>query len=142
MSCDGIGLADAVLLWHTANPSCLATDLGSGLERLRWLLSPQSWAETVFEADAERFDVDMLDAVRTATLLIMSGVRPGAHGAGGAVRRVARRIPVTVAASGLGRLVRAQRTYWNEIGMVGPPWPQVAEILEVEVLTREAAHRR
>ncbi len=141
MSCDGIGFADAVLLWHTADPRRLATDLGSGLERLRWLLSPLSWAETVFGADAERFDVDVLDAVRTATLLIMAGTRKNGSGAG-SVRRVARRIPVTLAASGLGRLVRAQRTYWTEIGMAGTPWPQVAEILEAEVLTRRAARPR
>lgn len=142
MSCDGIGFADAVLLWHTADPRRLATDLGSGLERLRWLMSPRSWAETVFGTDAKHFDVDLLDAVRTGALLLLAGIRPGGHGAGAAVHRVARRIPVTLAASGLGRLVRTQRAYWAAIGVVGPPWPQVAEILEAEVLTRAAVHRR
>jgi hypothetical protein len=87
MSCDGISFADAVMLWHTSNPRRLATDLGSGLERLRWLLSSATWAETTFGTHAERFDVDVLDAVRTATLLIMAGIRPGGHGAGSALRR-------------------------------------------------------
>ncbi|MGH3757721.1 hypothetical protein [Actinophytocola sp.] len=80
MSCNGVGFADAVLLWHTTDPRYMATDLGSGLERLRWLLSPVSWAETTFGIDAEHVDVDVLDAVRTATLLIMAGVRPSGHG--------------------------------------------------------------
>lgn len=142
MSCDGLGFADAVLLWHTANRRYLATDLGSGLERLRWLLSPLPWAETVFGADAEHFDTELLDAIRTATLLTMAGIRPSGRGVGGTVRRVARRIPITLAAGGLGRLVRSQRAYWTTFGVAGPPWPQLTEILEAEVLTRAAAGPR
>jgi hypothetical protein len=135
IECDGTGFADAVLLRNASEPSRMATDLGSGLERLRWLLSPTTWAETVFGGEAQRFDVDMLDAVRTATLLVMAGIRPSARGAGGALRRVALRIPEEMAASGLGRLVRVQRRYWTEVGMAGGPWPQVSEVIEATALT-------
>lgn len=141
LSCDGIGFADAVLLWHSGHPNRLATDLGSGLERLRWLLSPRSWAETTFGADAKQVDIDVLDAVRTATLLTMAGLRPGDHGADGAVRRVTRRIPAALATTGLGRLIRTQRLYWCEVGMTGPPWPQIAQIIEADVLRQAAGHR-
>lgn len=134
MNCDGRDCADAVLLWHTADPSHMATDLGSGLERLLWLLSPVSWAGTVFGADAERVDIDVLDAIRTAVLLVMAGIRSSGDGAGGALRRVAHRIPVKMAVSGLGRLVRAQRMYWTDVGMSGPVWPQVTEVVEGTVL--------
>lgn len=139
MSCNGLGFADAVLLWHTADPSHMATDLGSGLERLRWLQSARPWAQTVFGPEAARFDVDVLDAIRTGTLLVMAGVQPGGHG--GALRRVVRQIPAKMAASGLGRLVRAQRAHWTEVGMAGPPWPQAAEALEAEVLTSGTGRR-
>ncbi|KAA2253332.1 hypothetical protein F0L68_33530 [Solihabitans fulvus] len=140
LSCDGVGFADAVLLWNTADPSHMATDLGSGLERLCWLLSPQPWAHTVFGLAATWWDTDLLDAVRTATLLVMAGIRPGAHASGSALRRVLRRVPVPMAAAGLGRIIRAQRAYWVDTGMSGPGWPHLADVIENEILT--AAARR
>lgn len=136
----GLGFADSVLLWHAADPTHMATDLGSGLERLRWRLSGRSWAETVFGDQAGQFSVDLLDAVRAGTLLAMAGIRPTASGPGGALRRIAQRIPAEMAASGLGRLVAAQRRYWSNVGMCGPDWPQLAGVLEREVL-RQANSR-
>lgn len=134
-SCDGAVFADAVLLWHTARPECLATDIGSGAERLAWILSRDSWATTVFGQAAADFGVDVADAVRTATLLVMAGIRPEATGPGSALRRVLRSIPATMAAAGLGRIVRAQRAYWAAVGMAGPGWPDIATAIEDEVLS-------
>ncbi|MGQ0837333.1 hypothetical protein [Actinokineospora sp.] len=128
--CDGVGLSDAVLLWNAENPTYMASDIGSGLERVRWHLSPGSWATTVFGDDAELWSVDLLDAVRTAALMVMNGIRPSGRGPGHALRRVLQRIPPTMAASGLGRLVRAQRAYWDSVGVTGPAWPSITTVIE------------
>ena len=135
--CDGRAVSDAVLLWHTADPSRMASDIGSGLERLRWLLSSRSWAETTFGPVTQYCSVDVLDAVRAATFLVMSGVRPGRQGAGYSLRRLLQRIPPSVAAAGLGRLVRQQRGYWAQIGVTGSEWPQVSMTIEDGVLVQE-----
>ena len=132
--CDGAGVSDAVLLWHTTQPGRLATDIGSGLERLRWLLSRHSWAETTFGEEGQYSSADLLDAVRTATLLAMNGIRPSARGAGYALRRVLGRIPAFMAASGLGRLVRQQHAYWSALGITGPDWPYLSMAIEDGVL--------
>lgn len=134
LTCDGIAFADAVLLWHTGSTDHLATDLGSGLERIRWLLAQHDWAETVFGDVSHRWSLDLLDSIRTATLMVMAGIRPSSRGAGAALRRVLRPVPSEMAAAGLGRLVRAQRAYWTQAGMTGISWPHIATIIENEVL--------
>lgn len=127
---DGIGLGDAVLLWNRAKPEYMASDLGSGLERLRWLVTGQSWAISTFGDLATRSDWRTLDAVRTASLLAMSSVPTAPRGAGSALRRVLRRIPDDLAVGGVSRLIRAQHSYWDEIGVHGLLWPQVTESIE------------
>ncbi|MBM7771205.1 hypothetical protein JOD54_001409 [Actinokineospora baliensis] len=134
--CDGIGVSDAVLLWNTASPDHMATDIGSGLERLSWLVTGSEWAHTVFGEDADMWSTDVLDAVRTATLMTMSSIRPSGRGPGGALRRVLDRIPPAMAAAGLGRLVRSQRRYWTTVGVTGPPWPNLSTAIEDGVLAR------
>jgi len=134
VDCDGLGTSDAVLLWNTASPGHMATDIGSGLERLRWLLSPDSWSQTVFGDDAQLWPVDVLDAIRTATLLVMNGIRASSRGPGSAIQRVLHRVPRSMAAAGLGRLVRAQRAYWVAAGATGPGWPSVTTVIEDSVL--------
>ncbi len=135
LTCDGIGFADAVLLWHSSRPEFMASDIGSGLERLCWLTSPKPWAETVFGPFVEWWEIDLLDAVRTATLLVMAGILPGPHGAGSALRRVLRQVRPEMAVAGLGRIVRAQRAYWIETGVTGPAWPHLTTVIENEILT-------
>jgi hypothetical protein len=49
-------LGDAVLLWNQAEPAKLATDIGSGLERLRWLRSRCPWPETVHGSQVRYMD--------------------------------------------------------------------------------------
>jgi hypothetical protein len=132
--CDGLAMSDAVLLWHTADPSHMASDIGSGLERLRWLLSTRSWAVTVFGDSGYQWSLDVLDALRAATLLVMSGIHPGPRGAGHGLRRILAHIPPSLAAPGLGRLVRKQHAYWAALGIAGPDWPQVSTAIEDGVL--------
>ncbi|MDV9188675.1 hypothetical protein R6L23_10680 [Streptomyces sp. SR27] len=134
LSCDGEVIGDAVLLWHADTPAFMATDLGSGVENLRWRLGGQSWPRAAFGELAEWYDPGILDASRTATLLLMSGIRPAARGAGHSLRLLARAIPPGLAASGLGRLVRHHHDYWTGFGVTGAPWPHLATCLEEEVL--------
>jgi hypothetical protein len=112
----------------------MATDIGSGLERLRWCLGAPSWAEAAFGDLAKHHDLTLLDATRTAVLLLMSGIKPGPRGAGWALRSVAHGIDSKVAATGLGRIVREHHRYWDCLGLSGPPWPHTATQLEEEVL--------
>jgi hypothetical protein len=134
IDCDGTSFSDAVLLWNTANPAHLATDIGSGLERLCWLLSPDPWHQTVFGDDSRLWPGDVLDSIRTATLLVMNGIRPSSRGPGLALRRVLCRVPQPMAAAGLGRLVRTQRSYWATTGVTGSTWPSIATVIEDGVL--------
>lgn len=53
---------DAVLLWNADAPAFLATDIGSGLERLRWALTRRPWPEVVYGALAGQVDCRVLDA--------------------------------------------------------------------------------
>jgi hypothetical protein len=133
---DTIGIGDAVLLWNANQPERLATDLGSGLERLLWTLTGMPWARVVFGDLAAQWEVTLLDAIRTATLLTMSGIRPAPRGPGSALRRVLSAIPANTAQAGLSRLVRTQRAYWTQTAMTGLEWPEVCRIIEDEVSAR------
>jgi len=134
VDCDGRGLGDAVLLWNASDPTFMATDLGSGLERLRWYLTGDTWPRSAFGHLADSHDTALLDATRTATLLIMGGIRAGHRGAGWALRTVAHSIDPCAASTGLSRLVREHHRYWSGLGVNGPPWPHVVSYLEDEVL--------
>lgn len=133
----GIGVGDVVLLWNEGRPTHLATDVGFGLERLRWSLSRRAWKEVAFGSSAHWSDFALLDAVRTATLLISNGISPGSQGAANLLRQVLRRIPAEVAATGVGRLVRGDHAYWSLTGPQPLPWCHTSQTIEDEVL-REA----
>ncbi|MGH3429103.1 MAG: hypothetical protein ACRDQZ_16310, partial [Mycobacteriales bacterium] len=47
---EGRALGDTVLLWNQSAPAKLATDIGTGLERLRWLRTRCPWSEVVHGA--------------------------------------------------------------------------------------------
>lgn len=131
---DGRGLGDAVLLWNQRQPAFMAADIGSGLERLRWYLSGHKWDDAVFGELAEHHDTALLDAVRTAVLLIMARIHPAHRGPGAALRHIAKTIPPSEARTGLSRIVRAQCAYWRDLGVTGPQWPVITTLLENEVL--------
>jgi hypothetical protein len=134
LRCDGRDFGDAVLLWHRDDPAFLGTDLGTGLERLRWHLGARSWKHAAFGDLAHLHDTELLDRTRAATLLIMAGIRPGARGPAAALRSLAAGVDPRLAATGLGRLVRKHSRYWRDVGMQGPAWPITATVLEDEVL--------
>jgi hypothetical protein len=126
-------LGDAVLLWNANDPTFLATDIGSGLERLRWALTRRPWPETVYGALAQGANTGSLDALRTATLIAGSGIRPGPRGPGSAVRRLLRGTESRMGVFGLSRIVRWAHEYWSLTQPLPVPWPEVCRILEAEV---------
>lgn len=125
----GRELGDAVLLWNHDEPWRLATDIGSGLERLAWLLSGRPWAEVVFGPVANLAETDVLDAVRTATLIVGNGIHPTPRGPGSAVRRLLRE---HIGGLGLSRVVRWAHADWSLFGSLPVPWPEVCRVLEAE----------
>ncbi|MDH6703554.1 hypothetical protein P3T27_000235 [Kitasatospora sp. MAA19] len=133
-------IGDIVLLWNAADPSCMAVDLGSGLERLAWARTRRPWWELVFDSFAT-VDVapDVLDAVRTATILVGNGIAPAARGAGGVVRRILAAVPAGAAPLGVGALVRASHGFWSLTSPMAVPWPEVASVIEREICRRVAA---
>ncbi|OLT24562.1 hypothetical protein BJF83_24010 [Nocardiopsis sp. CNR-923] len=129
----GVGLGDIVLLWNANNPRRMAVDLGSGLERLAWARTRQPWPDLVHGPLTDHADTDVLDAVRTATLLLGHGIAPASRGAGAAVRRLTQSVPPGTALFGLSSLCRAYHRYWETFAPIKLGWPQVTTLLEREV---------
>lgn len=129
-------LGDAVLLWNTEDPSYLATDIGTGLERLRWALTGRPWLETVYGPLSNQTEHQLLDAVRTATLIIGSGIRPTSRGPGSAVRRALRSATPDSEHLGLSRVVRWAHHYWSNAAPLPVPWPEVCRIVDDETHKR------
>ncbi|MGW7431380.1 hypothetical protein ACWGIN_17720 [Streptomyces sp. NPDC054861] len=126
-------LGDIVLLWNTAHPHRLAVDLGTGLERLAWARTRESWPSLIYGRYARIAPLPTLDAIRTATLLLGSGIPPAARGAGGITRRVIGAIDPDVARLGVSAMVRAVYNYWSLFGMLLAPWPEISRVIEEEV---------
>lgn len=125
-------IGDIVLLWNVADPSHLVTDLGSGLERLRWALVRHSWQQLIYDRLGGT-DSATLDAIRTATLIIGSGIRPGPRGHGSAVRRLLRSVPATDATLGVSRAVRQAHRFWSLTAQALAPWHEVTRQIEEEI---------
>ncbi|WP_327679416.1 hypothetical protein [Kitasatospora sp. NBC_00458] len=127
-------IGDIVLLWNAADPSCMAVDLGSGLERLAWARTRRPWRELAFGRFATAgVAADVLDAVRTATLLVGSGIAPAVRGAGGVLRRILSAVPADAAPLGVSALVRSSHAFWNLTSPMALPWPEVAFVIEREI---------
>lgn len=122
----GLPLGDIVLLWNAEHPDRLALDLGTALERLAWARSRASWPELNFGLLARAPSHDALDALRTATLLLGSGIAPAARGAGSITRRVLQRIPPEVSTLGWSRAVRHFHRYWQGVCSLATDWHGVA----------------
>ncbi|MFG2648952.1 hypothetical protein [Streptomyces sp. NPDC048436] len=138
----GLPLGDLVLLWNTEDPTHLAVDLGTSLERLTWARSRLPWRNLIHGPLANAAPPDVLDAIRTATLLLGHGITPSARGAGNITRRVAAPIPHTTAALGLSAAVRAYYAYWAGLSPLATPWGDVSTQLEREVTARGHAPLR
>jgi hypothetical protein len=126
-------IGDIVLLWNASNPSYMATDLGSGLERLRWAITRRPWPSVVHGSLGERGDPFVLDIVRAATLISGSGIMPSNSGPGNALRRLVKSIPVSSTAFGLSAAVRSAYAYWLLTSPLQLPWPEVCQVLETQV---------
>jgi hypothetical protein len=125
-------IGDIVLLWNTADPSHLVTDLGSGLERLRWALVRHSWQQLIYDP-LDGTNSATLDAIRTATLIIGSGIRPGPRGRGGALRRLLRSVSTKDATLGVSRSVRQAHRFWSLTAQALSPWHDVTRQIEEEI---------
>ncbi|MFJ8435148.1 hypothetical protein ACIQ9P_28010 [Kitasatospora sp. NPDC094019] len=131
-------IGDIVLLWNAADPSCMAVDLGSGLERLAWARTRRPWWElAVGHFATSGVATDVLDSVRTATLLVGNGIAPAARGAGGVLRRILSAVPVDAAPLGVSTLVRASHGFWSLTSPMALPWPEVDFVIEREIHRRE-----
>ncbi|RKS78675.1 hypothetical protein BZB76_0095 [Actinomadura pelletieri DSM 43383] len=135
-------IADAVLLWNTSHPRHMASDIGSGLERLRWIQTGHNWSEAAFGDHAGDWPPQLLDAIRTATLLIDGGIRPGTRGPSRALNRVLDQIPRQIATAGLSRLVRDAYTHWGQVTQLRTPWPVTSQMIEEAAIMRTASTER
>ncbi|WP_160051673.1 hypothetical protein [Nocardiopsis sp. FR26] len=135
----GVGLGDIVLLWNANDPRRMAVDLGSGLERLAWARTRRPWPELIHGRFTDHADTDMLDSVRTATLILGHGITPASRGAGAAVRRLTQCVPSGTAPLGLSSLCRAYHRYWETFAPMKLGWPQVTTLLEREVSRKHVA---
>lgn len=129
----GRPLGDLVWIWNQDDPAYTVGDLGTGLERLAWIMTNRNWSQLVFDRLTHRVDPTTLDAIRTATLIAMSGIRPAARGPGTALRRVLHRVAPDVAARGLDEATRFFYNYWHLTARTETGWPYVSTILMSEL---------
>ncbi|PYC80594.1 hypothetical protein C7C46_12635 [Streptomyces tateyamensis] len=129
-------IGDIVLLWNAIDPSCMAVDLGSGLERLAWARTRQSWPHLVFGSFASICPSKTLDAIRTATLMVGSGIHPASRGAGGVLRRLLTEVSPMDAPLGVSALVRESHGFWSSVSAMQVPWPEVTQTIERELARR------
>ena len=129
----GLEIGDIVLLWNASSPWLMATDLGSGLERLRWAITRIAWPLVVHGSLTERADPAVLDSIRAATLIVANGIQPSDRGPGSALKRLTRSIPAASAALGLSVAVRSAHAYWSLTSPPQLPWPDVCQVLEREL---------
>ncbi|MFD6970903.1 hypothetical protein [Streptomyces sp. NPDC059949] len=128
-----LDLGDIVLLWNADDPTYMAVDLGTGLERLAWARTQQDWNELIFGRFAETAPPATLDAIRTATLLLGHGIHPAARGAGGITRRVIGTIDPHAVRLGVSSMARHAHEYWSLFSRLRAPWPQIVRAIEEEL---------
>jgi hypothetical protein len=127
-----VTFGDVNLLWNAEDPDRMAVDLGSGLERLAWLRSRSAWREVAYGRFAAAASSQTLDAIRTATLLLGCGIRPGPRGAGGTTRRMITEISSESALLGVDAMVRFAHRFWSAIHPLQVDWPVIASGIETE----------
>jgi hypothetical protein len=126
-------IGDLVLLWNIENPQRMAIDLGTGLERLAWARTRQPWEELIHGSLAGAAPAPILDALRTATLLLGNGIMPAARGAGGVTRRILASIPSESIRLGVSAAVRSSHAYWTSVAKLPLTWPAVASAIEQNI---------
>ena len=126
----GLPLGDIVLLWNADDPTYMAVDLGTALERLAWVRSRRPWQELIFGRQGHAAPPTVIDAIRTATLLIGQGIAPAARGAGSVTRKIIDAIPSSTAALGLSAAIRESHAFWTIAAPLSASWGDVARRLE------------
>lgn len=132
----GLPLGDIVLLWNADDPTYMALDLGTALERLAWARSRRPWHELVFGPLVRAAPAAVLDAIRTATLLLGRGITAASHGAGSITRRITEAIPQSAAPLGVSAAVRTSHTYWHGVAPLVVAWSDVTHMLEQAIAAR------
>ncbi|WP_157036380.1 hypothetical protein [Streptomonospora alba] len=132
----GETIGDIVLLWNADEPTRAAIDLGSGLERLAWARSHLPWTQLIYGGFADSAPSGVLDALRTATLLLGHGISPTSRGAGAATRRVLATIPRETASPGVSSVVRHFHGYWNAAAPLPAAWPEITHQIEQDRLAK------
>ncbi|MFD7917742.1 hypothetical protein ACFV3R_00640 [Streptomyces sp. NPDC059740] len=131
-----LAVGDMVLLWNVGHPDRLALDLGTGLERLLWARSRRPWGDLLFGGFSGTAMPNVLDAMRTATLLLGSGITPAARGAGSVTRRALATVPADLLRFGSSSIVRAFHDFWSTCTPLPVPWPAVTSAMEAELASR------
>lgn len=137
----GLPLGDVVLLWNAHDPTFMAVDLGTALERLAWARTRRPWQDLVFGRLANAASPRTLDAIRTATLLLGNGIMPAARGPGSITRRVIATIPSSASPLGFSSLIRASHGFWDQATPLVMSWPAVTCNLEHEITSLRTARR-
>lgn len=125
-------LGDIVLLWNATNPARMAVDLGTALERLASSRSPLPWADLVFGPWAPTAPRNVLDALRTATLLLGNGIAPVARRRS-ITRRVLATVPLDHSPFGFSAVIRAYHEFWSAVAPLPVAWPETTRALESEL---------
>lgn len=125
-------IGDQVLLWNAANPTKMAIDLGTGLEQLAWCCTDQTWEDLIFGTLTKAAHPMLLDAVRTATLLIGNGIHPASRGPGSITRRALAPLRKRGIGLGVSAAVRQFDQFWRCITPLATPWPSIVSVLEDE----------
>jgi len=118
-------IGDIVLLWNASRPECMAVDLGTSLERLAWARTRAGWPDLIFGSSARTVPASVLDALRTATLLLGNGILPAGRGAA---------VPQSIASVGVSAVVRQNYAYWNLFAPLQNSWAEVVRMVEDEII--------
>lgn len=129
-------IGDQVLLWNAANPNRMAVDLGTGLEQLTWTRTNRAWDRLIFADLMDAAPPPLLDAVRTATLLISTGIHPASHGPGSITRRAIAPLRQIGVGLGVSTAVRRFHDFWSAVAPMSTPWPNVVSMIEDECARR------
>lgn len=129
----GMELGDIVILQSVEQPERLVVDLGTGLERIAWVRSRRPWTTLIHETEVAPAVADHLDALRTAVLLVGSGITPSGRGAGSITRRFLSRLgrPEAIRCTPPDIQSRARLMYrfWDLTGAMRIPWTVVDDLI-------------
>jgi len=110
------------------------SDIGFGLERIRWIMAGGSFWKGIYSSDTADVDIPTLDAYNTIALLTGCGVTPSHNEAGYRLRKLSKQV---VAAQGgnysnLERLAEGQHERWSKWTALSHGKEEVWSVMEEE----------